>query len=74
MLGLRPQSVDEFVGQSHLLAPGAPIRRAIETGRPHSMILWGPPGTGKTTLARLLAKAMHAEFVSLSAVMAGRRS
>jgi putative ATPase len=68
---LRPQTLDEYVGQPHLLAPGAPLRRALEAGRPHSMILWGPPGTGKTTLARLVAKGANAEFVSLSAVLAG---
>jgi putative ATPase len=63
--------LDEYVGQSHLLAPGAPLRRAFESGHPHSMILWGPPGTGKTTLARLIANGAHAEFVALSAVQAG---
>jgi putative ATPase len=68
---LRPQILDEYVGQSHLLGPGAPLRRALESGRPHSMILWGPPGTGKTTLARLVAKGANAEFLSLSAVLAG---
>jgi len=68
---LRPQSLDEFVGQSHLLGEGAPLRRALESGRPHSMILWGPPGTGKTTLARLVASASRAEFIALSAVLAG---
>ncbi len=68
---LRPQSLDEFVGQSHLLGDGAPLRRALELGRPHSMILWGPPGTGKTTLARLVAGASRAEFIALSAVLAG---
>ena len=68
---LRPQSLDEYVGQSHLLGPGAPLRRALEAGRPHSMILWGPPGTGKTTLARLVASGANAEFMALSAVMAG---
>jgi putative ATPase len=68
---LRPQSLDEYVGQSHLLGAGAPLRRALESGHPHSMILWGPPGTGKTTLARLIANAAHAEFVGLSAVQAG---
>ena len=68
---LRPATLDEYVGQSHLLAPGAPLRRALESGRPHSMILWGPPGTGKTTLARLVANGADAEFVSLSAVLAG---
>jgi putative ATPase len=68
---LRPQSLEEYVGQPHLLAPGAPLRRALESGRPHSMILWGPPGTGKTTMARLIAQESKAEFVSLSAVLAG---
>ena len=61
---LRPQSLDEYVGQSHLLGAGAPLRRALESGRPHSMILWGPPGTGKTTLARLVANGAHAEFIA----------
>jgi putative ATPase len=68
---LRPQTLDEYVGQSHLLGMGAPLRRALESGHPHSMILWGPPGTGKTTLARLVANGAHAEFVALSAVQAG---
>jgi putative ATPase len=68
---LRPQSLDEYVGQSHLLGAGAPLRRALESGHPHSMILWGPPGTGKTTLARLVANGANAEFVGLSAVQAG---
>jgi putative ATPase len=68
---LRPRSLDEYVGQSHLLGAGAPLRRALESGRPHSMILWGPPGTGKTTLARLVANGAQAEFIALSAVLAG---
>lgn len=68
---LRPQSLAEYVGQPHLLAVGAPLRRALESGRPHSMILWGPPGTGKTTLARLVARGANAEFIALSAVAAG---
>ncbi len=68
---LRPQTLDEYVGQPHLVGPGAPLRRALEAGRPHSMILWGPPGTGKTTLARLMAQRGHAEFVAMSAVLAG---
>jgi putative ATPase len=68
---MRPQGVDEFVGQRHLLQPGTPLRRALESGQPHSMILWGPPGTGKTTLARLVAVTCHAEFISMSAVLAG---
>ena len=68
---LRPQNLTEFVGQQHLLGPGKPLRLAIESGRLHSMVLWGPPGTGKTTLARLLAHTAGAEFVTLSAVLAG---
>lgn len=68
---LRPQRLEEFVGQSHLLGAGKPLRLAIEQGRLHSMVLWGPPGTGKTTLARLLAQLGAAEFVPLSAVLAG---
>ena len=70
---LRPRQLAEFVGQPHLLAPGKPLRTAIERGQPHSMVLWGPPGTGKTTLAELLASASQAEFIRLSAVMAGVR-
>jgi putative ATPase len=70
---LRPRCLDEFVGQSHLLAPGKPLRMAIERGQPHSMVLWGPPGSGKTTLAELLASASQAVFIRLSAVMAGVR-
>ena len=70
---LRPRGLDEFVGQPHLLTPGKPLRVAIERGQPHSMVLWGPPGTGKTTLAELLAGACQAEFIRLSAVMAGVR-
>jgi putative ATPase len=68
---MRPANLDEFVGQSHLLAPGKPLRRLLEGRSLHSMILWGPPGTGKTTLARLVAKTCDAEFMALSAVMAG---
>ena len=68
---LRPRILDEFVGQAHLLGAGAPLRRALESGRPHSMILWGPPGTGKTTLARLVATGAHAQFIAMSAVLAG---
>lgn len=68
---MRPQTLDEFAGQSHLLGPGKPLRRMLEGGHLHSMILWGPPGTGKTTLARLVAQSCDAEFIALSAVMAG---
>ena len=68
---LRARSLAEYVGQSHLLGEGAPLRRALESGHPHSMILWGPPGTGKTTLARLAAGGSNAQFVALSAVQAG---
>ena len=68
---MRPRSLDEFVGQQHVLGPGKPLRQAIEAGQLHSLILWGPPGTGKTTLARLMAQRADAEFLALSAVMAG---
>ncbi len=69
---MRPRTLDEFVGQERLLAPGSALRRAIEEGRPHSMILHGPPGSGKTTLARLVAEASNAAFEEESAVQAGR--
>jgi len=68
---MRPRNLGEFVGQRHLLGPGKPLSASIEAGQLHSLILWGPPGTGKTTLARLIAKAANAEFIALSAVMAG---
>ena len=68
---LRPGSLDEVIGQSHLLGPGKPLRVAFEAHRLHSMILWGPPGVGKTTLARLMAGAVDARFITLSAVLAG---
>jgi putative ATPase len=68
---LRPKTLDEVIGQGHLLGPGKPLRLAFETHRPHSMILWGPPGVGKTTLARLMAQAFDAEFIALSAVFSG---
>ena len=68
---LRPQSIEEVIGQTHLLAAGKPLNLAFASGKPHSMILWGPPGVGKTTLARLSAKAFDREFIALSAVLAG---
>ena len=68
---MRPQTIDEVVGQSHLLGPGKPLRVAFESGRPHSMILWGPPGVGKTTLARLMANAFALDFIAISAVLGG---
>jgi putative ATPase len=68
---LRPRTLVEFVGQSHLLGPGKPLKLAFGAGKPHSMILWGPPGVGKTTLARLMALAFDAEFIAISAVLAG---
>src|SRR5205809_4876575 len=68
---LRPRTIDDVIGQRHLLAPGKPLAVAFATGKPHSMILWGPPGVGKTTLARLMADAFNADFIALSAVLSG---
>jgi putative ATPase len=68
---LRPKTLDEVIGQRHLLGPGKPLRVAFESGRLHSMILWGPPGVGKTTLARLMADAFEAQFIAMSAVLGG---
>ena len=68
---MRPRSIDEFHGQEHLTAPGKPLEHALRSGRVHSMIFWGPPGTGKTTLARMVARQADAHFIALSAVMAG---
>ncbi len=68
---MRPATIEDYIGQTHLLGPGKPLRRMLEGGHLHSMILWGPPGTGKTTLARLVALRCNANFIALSAVMAG---
>src|SRR5436190_2832666 len=68
---MRPQAIDEIVGQEHLLGPGRVLRAAIESGELHSMILWGPPGSGKTTLASLMARVAGARFVAFSAVLSG---
>jgi len=68
---LRPRTLDDVIGQSHLLGEGKPLRLAFQSGKPHSMIFWGPPGVGKTTLARLTASAFQCEFIALSAVFSG---
>lgn len=68
---MRPATLAEVIGQAHLVGPGKPLRIAFESGKPHSMILWGPPGVGKTTIARLMAQAFDAEFIALSAVLSG---
>ncbi len=68
---MRPRNLDDYVGQSHLLGEGKPLRQAIESGRAHSMVFWGPPGTGKTTLARMVAAESGLNYIALSAVMAG---
>lgn len=68
---LRPKHINDVIGQSHLLGIGKPLRTAFESGKLHSMILWGPPGTGKTTLARIMSSAFDSEFIALSAVMSG---
>src|SRR3954466_9018717 len=68
---MRPRKLEEFVGQEHILAPGKPLRLQIERDDPGSIIFWGPPGVGKTTLAQIIAGATKAEFVEFSAVLAG---
>jgi len=68
---MRPRTLDEVFGQTHLLAPGAPLRILLDHGQCPSLVFWGPPGVGKTTLARLVARYVDAEFVALSAVLAG---
>src|SRR5450755_3441609 len=68
---LRPKSIAEVIGQRHLLDPGKPLAVTFAAKKPHSMILWGPPGVGKTTLARLMADAFNADFIALSAVLSG---
>ncbi|HEX4939123.1 MAG TPA: AAA family ATPase, partial [Candidatus Kapabacteria bacterium] len=68
---MRPATLDQYVGQRHLFGEGQPLRRSIEAGHIHSMILWGPPGVGKTTLAMILANYVDAQFLSVSAVLSG---
>ena len=68
---MRPANLDDYIGQSHLVGPGKPLRRMVETGHCHSFILWGPPGVGKTTFAQLLSHALDAQFIEISAVMSG---
>ena len=68
---MRPRTLDEFFGQTHLLAPGKPLRQAVDSGQLHSMIFWGPPGTGKTTLSRMISGHAEAQFLTLSAVLSG---
>ena len=69
---MRPRTLAEVIGQSHLTGEGMPLAITFSSGKPHSMILWGPPGVGKTTIARLMANAFDADFIALSAVLSGR--
>jgi putative ATPase len=68
---MRPESLADFIGQQHLLADGKSLKIAIDAGLIHSLVFWGPPGVGKTTLAKIIAKNTHCHFIELSAVMAG---
>ena len=68
---LRPKNLGEVIGQKHLLGDGLPLRIAFESGEPHSCIMWGPPGVGKTTIARLMASSFDAHFITISAVLGG---
>ena len=68
---MRPRTLDEFVGQEHLIAPGKPLRTQLERDDVGSLIFWGPPGTGKTTLAKIIAKMTRADFIEFSAVLSG---
>jgi putative ATPase len=70
---MRPNSLNDVIGQTHIVGDDGLLRRIVETKQPTSLILWGPPGTGKTTLARILAKELEADFVEISAVVAGKK-